>query len=62
MKFGPDWPMREEVTGGRRTLHNVEIYDLKSSPNTIRVTKAQRNFGGVYVEKKRNVQEVRWET
>jgi hypothetical protein len=30
-------PMREEVSGGRRRLHNEELHNLYSSPNVVRV-------------------------
>jgi hypothetical protein len=33
---------REEVAGGWRRLHNVELHDLHHSPNIIRVTKSRR--------------------
>jgi len=33
---------RDEVTGEWRRLHNVELNDLYSSPNTVRVTKSRR--------------------
>ena len=35
-------PRREEVTGERRRLHNVELNDLHSSPNIVRVIKSRR--------------------
>ena len=35
-------PMRDEVTGNLRKLHNVELSDLYSSPNIIRVVKSRR--------------------
>jgi hypothetical protein len=35
-------PMRDEVTGEWRRLHNKERYAVYSSPNTIRVIKSRR--------------------
>jgi hypothetical protein len=35
-------PMRDEVTGGCRKLHNEELRDLYSSPSIIRITKSKR--------------------
>jgi hypothetical protein len=38
-KFGPK---RDEVTEEWRKLHNEELHDMYSSPNTIRIIKARR--------------------
>jgi hypothetical protein len=35
-------PKRHEVTGDRRKLHNVELHNLYSSPNIIRMIKLNR--------------------
>jgi hypothetical protein len=35
-------PMRDEVTGGWRKLHNEELCDLYSLPSIIRMTKSRR--------------------
>jgi hypothetical protein len=35
-------PKRDEVTGGRRKLHNVELHNLCSSPSIIRMIKSRR--------------------
>jgi hypothetical protein len=35
-------PKRDEVTGERRKLHNEELYELHSSPHTIRVIKSRK--------------------
>ena len=35
-------PKRNGVTGEYRKLHNEELNDLHSSPNTVRVTKSRR--------------------
>jgi hypothetical protein len=34
-------PRRDEVTGGRRKLHNEELHDLYSSPSVIRMIKSR---------------------
>jgi hypothetical protein len=34
-------PKRDDVTAEWRRLHNQELYDLQSSPNTIRVIKSR---------------------
>jgi hypothetical protein len=36
-------PKRDEVTGEWRKLHNEELNDLLSSPNTVRVIKIENN-------------------
>jgi hypothetical protein len=35
-------PKRDEVTGGWRKLHNMELHNLYSSPNIIRMVKSRR--------------------
>jgi hypothetical protein len=35
-------PKREEVAGGWRRLHNEELHNLYTSPNTIWVTKSRK--------------------
>jgi len=35
-------PKRDEVTGDWRKLHNEELNDMYSSPNTVRVIKSRR--------------------
>jgi hypothetical protein len=35
-------PKRDEVTGGRRKLHNEELHNLYSSPSIIRKIKSRR--------------------
>jgi hypothetical protein len=38
-------PMRDEVVGGCRGLHNVELHNLYASPNIIRVMRSRRMRG-----------------
>ena len=35
-------PMKDEVTGELRRLHDEELNDLYPSPNTVRVIKSRR--------------------
>jgi hypothetical protein len=42
-------PKRDEVTGEWRKLHNEELHDLYSSPNTLRVIKSRRKRGTEHV-------------
>jgi hypothetical protein len=35
-------PRRDEVTGGRRELHDEELRDLYSSPSIMRMIKSRR--------------------
>jgi hypothetical protein len=35
-------PKRDEVTGEWRKLHNEKLYNLRSSPNIIRMNKSRR--------------------
>jgi hypothetical protein len=39
-------PKRDEETGGWRELHNEELYNLYSSPSTIRMTKSKKDEMG----------------
>jgi hypothetical protein len=39
--FSPG-PKRDEVTGGRRKLHNEELHNLYSFPSIIRMIKSRR--------------------
>ena len=39
-------PMRDEVTGDWRRLHNGELNNLYSSPNIVRVIKFKKNEMG----------------
>jgi hypothetical protein len=50
-------PKRDEVTGQWRKLHNKELHNLYSSPNTIRMIKSRRMSWPGHVartEEKRN--------
>jgi hypothetical protein len=40
-------PKRDEVTGEWRRLHNEELYDVYSSPNSIKMIKSRRLAGHV---------------
>jgi hypothetical protein len=42
-------PMRDEVTGEWRKLHNEELHDLYFSPSIIRIIKARRMRWAGYV-------------
>jgi hypothetical protein len=56
-----DWPKKDGVTGEWRKLHNEELNDLYSSPNTLRVIKIEKNeMGGecVCMEEGRGVHKV----
>ena len=69
-------PMRNEVTGEWRKLHNEELNDMHYSPNIVRVIKPRRMrwvgacsaYGGEerriqrFGEKKNRWKETTWET
>jgi hypothetical protein len=40
---------RDEMTGGRRKLHNEELYNLYSSPDIMRMTKSSDEKDGAYI-------------
>jgi hypothetical protein len=42
-------PMRDEVMGGWRKLHNEELHNLYSSPSIIRMIKSRRMRWAVHV-------------
>jgi hypothetical protein len=46
-------PKRDEVTGGRRKLHNEELHDFYSSPSTIKIIKPRRMSWAGYVARMR---------
>jgi hypothetical protein len=39
-------PKRDEVTGGRRQLHNEELHNLYSSPSIIAIMKSRMRWAG----------------
>jgi hypothetical protein len=42
-------PKRDEVTGGRRKLHNEELHNLHSSPTIVRMVKSRRMRWAMHV-------------
>jgi hypothetical protein len=42
-------PKRDEVTGGRRKLHNEDLHNLYSSPSIIRMIKSRRMRWAMHV-------------
>jgi len=51
-------PKRDEVTGEWRKLHNEELRDLYSLPNTVRVVKSRRMWHVARVGEGRGVHRV----
>jgi hypothetical protein len=45
-------PKRDEVTGGRRKLHNEELHNLYSSPSIIRMVKSRKMRRAGHVARK----------
>jgi hypothetical protein len=39
-------PRRDEITGEWRKLHNQELHDMYSSPNSVRVIKSRMRWAG----------------
>jgi hypothetical protein len=46
-------PKRDEVTGGWRKLHSVELYNLYSTPNIIKIIKLVRMRWAGHVARRR---------
>jgi len=59
-------PRSDEVTGEWRKLHSVELYDLYSTPNIVRVVNSEKNeMGGAcstYGGEERRIQSFGGET
>jgi hypothetical protein len=55
-------PMREEVTGGWRKLHNKELHDLYSSPDIITVIKSRKVRWKGHERDGKCMQNFRWKT
>jgi hypothetical protein len=66
-------PKSEEITGGKREIHNKELHNLHSSCNTIRVIKSRGISGTCSIhmrdekcmpnfKQKTSWKEVNWET
>jgi hypothetical protein len=53
--FGPE---RDEVTAGRRKLHNEDLCDLYSSPNIIRIIKSKMMKWAMHVARMREIKNV----
>jgi hypothetical protein len=46
-------PKKEKIIGRWRNLHSEELYDLKSSPDILKVTKSRRMKWAGSVEQRR---------